>query len=250
MTIINRDSWLSPGARFSSDSGGLFESAFYCPCGKALVTPFVPSMLSVRHPPLHPGFTQALTQRTPPALIAPVMNTRCAFAVWAAMFLVIHVARAADSDLNITCEKKRIELAIDSRSRSDSTTTTQQWGYTVSLENQGFKALANLDVQYIIFYKHEELGVKGPPKKLTKKGDYTIASIDSLAKTSFDTDSVTLKKTALVGSGGGYTFFTNGAKPTAADSLSGIWVRVYQNGNLYAEFAYPAGLSSTEQWQE
>jgi len=178
------------------------------------------------------------------------MNTRCAFAISAALFLVIHGARAADSDLNITCDKKRIELATDSHSRSDSTTTTEQWGYAVTVENQGFKALTNLDVQYIIFYKHEELGIKGPPRKLTKKGAYTIASLESLGKTSFDTDSVTLKKTTLVGSDGGYLYFTNGAKPTASDSLSGLWVRVFQNGNLYAEYAYPAGLSSSERWQE
>jgi len=77
-----------------------------------------------------------------------------------------------------------------------------------------------------------------------------IASIDSLGKTSFDTDSVALTKASLLGPPGGYTYFVNGAKPTAADTLTGLWVRVYQNGNLFAEYSYPSGLSSSETWKE
>jgi hypothetical protein len=117
------------------------------------------------------------------------------------------------------------------------------------VENQGFKNLANLQVKYIIFYKHEQLGIKGPPQKKTKSGTYSIPEIDSLGKTSFDTDSVTLTKASLVGPMGGYSYFTNGAKPTAADTLTGVWVRIYQNGALLTEYTYPADLASVETWQ-
>jgi hypothetical protein len=180
------------------------------------------------------------------------MKTRCGVVLWAAMFLLTHIVRADNSDLNITVEKKRIEQPSDhalKKESGDETKKSEQWGYTVTIENQGFKALSNLQVKYIIYSKHEQLGIKGPPRKATKTGDYTITSLDSLGKTSFDTDSVKLNHAALVGPMGGYSYFGNGAKPTADDSLTGIWIRVYQGGNLFAEYAYPAGLTSSEQWQ-
>lgn len=181
------------------------------------------------------------------------MKTRWGFVLAAVMVLLVQLARAADSDVNITVEKKRFEHTAGSglQPKSDEAKKTDAWGYTVSVENQSFKALQNLDVKYVIFYKHEELGVKGPAHKETKSGDYTLTSVDSLGKTSFDTDSVKLTRASLVGSSlGGYTYFANGAKPTAEDSLVGIWIRVYKDGNLFAEYAYPAGLSSTEKWPE
>ncbi len=179
------------------------------------------------------------------------MKTQCGSVLCAALLLFGQIAWAGLSDLNITCEKKKMEGQRQAAAQAHSigTTKSEQWGYAVTVENQGFKNLSNLEVKYKIFYKHEQLGVKGPPKKETKTGDYTIPEIDSLAKTSFDTVSVTLSKSSLIGPMGGYSYFDNGAKPTATDTLSGIWVRVYQNGTLFTEYAYPSDLTSQETWQ-
>ena len=179
------------------------------------------------------------------------MSTRCGWAVFAVLFAFLHVARAGDSDLNITCEKKRMELPGGApEARSDVDKKSEQWGYSVSVENQGFSDLCDLQVKYIIFYKHEELGVKGPGQMKTRTGTCTIDKIASLDKTSFDTESVTLTKASLVGPVGGYSYFGNGAKSSVADTLTGLWVRIYKDGNLFAEYAYPAGLTSSETWQE
>ena len=179
------------------------------------------------------------------------MKMRSGFVLCAAMVLLMQVARAGDSDVTITTEKKRFEnkAGPGSQPGSEETTKTEQWGYSVTVENQTFKALTNLQVKYIIFYKHEQLGIKAPPRKETKSGASTIAQLDSLGKTSFDTDSVTLSKTSLNGPAGGYTYFANGAKSTAADTLSGVWVRIYQDGSLFAVYSYPAGLTTTEKWK-
>jgi len=167
------------------------------------------------------------------------------------MVLLVQVARAGDSDVTITTEKKRFENKPGPKAQlgSDETSKTEQWGYSVTIENQTFKALSNLQVKYILFYKHEQLGIKAPPRKQTKTGACTIAQLDSLGKTSFDTDSVALTRIALVGPAGGYSYFANGAKSSAADTLAGLWIRIYQNGALFAEYAYPAGLTSSEKWQ-
>jgi hypothetical protein len=179
------------------------------------------------------------------------MKTHCGPLLCAALLVFGPIAWAGLSDLNITCEKKKMtgQAGSEPQQHSVGVTKSEQWGYAVTVENQGFKNLSNLDVKYKIFYKHEQLGIKGPPKKETKTGDYPIPEIDSLGKTSFDTVSVTLSKSSLLGPMGGYSYFDNGAKPTATDTLTGIWVRVYQNGTLIGESAYPSDLTSEETWQ-
>ena len=178
------------------------------------------------------------------------MNTPRGMVFFMAVLLLGQIGRAADSDVNITCEKKRMEAGDATlRKPSDVTKRTETWGFTVTIENQTFKPLENLQAKYIIFYKHEQLGVKGPARKETKTGSFTINSIDSLATTSFDTDTVKLTRAALVGDPGSYLYYANGAKPTAEDTITGIWVRLYKDGNVFAEYAYPAGLTSSETWQ-
>jgi len=182
------------------------------------------------------------------------MKTRWGFILFAAVIFIVQFAHAADSDVTISVEKKRFEHTPGSgiQPKSDEAKKTDSWGYTVTIENQTFTKLQNLQVKYIIFYKHEELGVKAPAHKETKSGSYSLTSVDSIGKTSFDTDAVKLTRASLIGNTpGGYTYFVNGAKPTAEDTLTGIWIRIYnKDGNLFAEYAYPAGLSSTEQWQD
>lgn len=160
----------------------------------------------------------------------------------------MHFARGADSDVTITCDKKKFEDTAGAASGENTGVNkkSENWGYTVSVENEGFKALTGLEVKYIIFYKHSELGIKGPPQKKTKTGSYTIDTLAAIGKTSFDTDPVTLTKASL----GGGAIFGNGARSRVADTLSGLWIRIYKDGNLFAEYAYPAGLTSTETWQE
>ena len=163
--------------------------------------------------------------------------------------MLAQVVRAADSDVNITVEKKRIQSTSDHKA-TDIQKRTETWAFTVTVENQSVRPLQNLDAKYIIFYKTEKLGEKGNGKKATKNGDSQIASIQSLGTTSFVTDSVTLTRQSLIGIPGGYTYFGNGAKATAEDTITGIWVRLYNSdGSLFAEYAYPEGLTSSEQWQ-
>lgn len=179
------------------------------------------------------------------------MNTRCGAVLCLAILFVTQIARAADSDVTIAVEKKRVDAGNTGiRKPSDTQKKTETWGFTVTIENQTFKPLENLEAKYIIFYKQEQLGVKGPPRKKTESGSYTISSIDSLGKTSFDTNTVKLTRASLIGNDpGSYYYFANGAKTTTEDTITGIWVRLYQNGNVFAEYAYPAGLTTTETWQ-
>jgi hypothetical protein len=96
------------------------------------------------------------------------MKNRSVYLLCAALFLWAQAARAADSDLSFTCEKKKFDDRATVQARADESLQTDKWGYNVTVENQGFTNLSNLQVKYIIFYKHEQLGVKGPPRKESK----------------------------------------------------------------------------------
>jgi hypothetical protein len=175
------------------------------------------------------------------------MNTRCGFILGVALLLFVHMARADTVDLNITAEKHRVEGSdTDERAKGEygGSKQTEQWKYTVTIENQAFKPLANLQVKYIIYYKRDKLGSKGPPTTETKAGSVNIDSLDSSGSTSFDTDPVTLISESLLDE-----YYPNGAPPKAADTLEGIWIRVYQDGNQVSEYTYPTDLSSNEQWK-
>jgi hypothetical protein len=181
------------------------------------------------------------------------MNIRGGFLVCTVVFLCTLAARADLSDLTINCDKKKFEdkAAPHGPAHHEEHIKTEQWGFGVTLENRSLKPLAGLDVEYIIFYKHEQLGVKGPGKKSRLQGKSSIPSLGSLAKTTFDTESVPLTSAALVGSAPGSDYyFANGAKPTTHDTMRGIWIRVYQNGKVIADYSTPTELSQSEKWDE
>jgi len=175
---------------------------------------------------------------------------KLSFAIYAAVFALAQVARAGDADLNINCEPKKFETEIVPGHVSSEVAKTQKWGYVVTVENKTFKPLNDMEVKYIIFSKHEKLGVKGPARKQHDTGTYTIKQVAANDKVTFNTSSVALTKASLVGAGGTLYYFSNGAKPRAEDSLTGLWIRIYQNGTLFAEFANPSGLTTSEQWVE
>jgi hypothetical protein len=162
------------------------------------------------------------------------------------LLFLVQAALGGPSDLLITCVKKKIEtLEANQKALSAySVSKTEQWGYVVSVENQGFKQLENMDVKYYVFSKHEHLGYKGAPKTDTMAGSYKIDLLGTLAKKSFETDGVTLNSAALVGN----YYYGNGAKGVVHDSLLGIWIRIYDGQKVVAEYTYPANLAGTEKW--
>ncbi len=176
------------------------------------------------------------------------MKIRYGHAICAAMCLLAQVARAGDADADVSTEPKKIADKVTGQ-QTDAVSKTQKWGYSVTVENKTFKPLTNLEVKYMIFYKHEQLGIKAPPRKQHSSGSFTIPSVAANDKVSFDTTPVELTKAVLLGPVGGYSYFANGAKPSAQDSLTGIWVRIYQNGTLFKEFANPSDLIDKEQWE-
>ena len=160
------------------------------------------------------------------------------------LFILILIAGApfcvaGNFDVDFRCVAKPIDQTVNKGSGDGGINETKEhWVYDVTVENKTFKDLANLDVKYVIFFTQEQLGVKAAPTKRQQSGSFTIDVLGGHQKKTFSTNPVELKKSNVVGA----WIYSDGAKPNAQDKLTGLAVRVYQGGKLFAEFANPATL--------
>ena len=166
-------------------------------------------------------------------------------ALGAATIALSGSAFALGSDFVFKAEKKRTSAE---RTQSVSTSTTEEhWAYHVTITNHAFKDLANVEVRYIFYSKTDVAGsASGQAKEAHKTGSKKIDNFKANANFEFDTAEAELTKSQLVG---GYQW-ANGAKARARASLSGIWIRIYQDGKMLAEFSDPDGLKAKEKWTE
>lgn len=151
---------------------------------------------------------------------------------------------AGDSDLEIRCVAKRIDQATKKASDGGANRTEEHWAYDVLIENKTFKDLTGLEVRYVVFLTREKLGQKAAAAPEQQKGSFMVDLLRSHDKRTFTTDSVELKKSNLVGN----WIYSSGAKPNAQDALVGLAVHVYQNGQLFTEFANPSNLAH-DKWE-
>ena len=162
----------------------------------------------------------------------------------AALAVAPHLLLADNFNLEIHSTPRKLDENVKKASEGGANAVDEHWIYEVTVENKTFKELDNLEVKYVIFFKQEQLGVKTAPTPRTQTGTSNIASLRSHEKTAFHTDPVELKKSNLVGN----WHYTSGAKPNAHDTLVGIAIRVFQNGQQIAEYANPSNLAR-EKWE-
>ena len=151
---------------------------------------------------------------------------------------------AGNFDVEIHCTPKKVDEQVRKASDGGANATKEHWTYEVTIENKTFKDLANLNIKYAVFFKTEQLGVKADPTPRHQAGIFNIPALKPHEKKSFTTDSVELNKSNLVGN----WIYTSGAKPNAQYTISGLALRVYQNGQEFAEYANPSTLSK-EKWE-
>ena len=163
---------------------------------------------------------------------------------WMSWVILAPSAGAGSFDLEIHCTPKKIDQQNDKGSDGGANRTKEHWVYEVTVENKTFKDLTNLEVKYSTFFTQEQLGVKASPAPHHQTGTYTIQALKSHAKVAFSTDPIELNKSNLVGN----WIYSSGAKPNAQDTLVGLAVRVFQNGQPFAEYANPSTLSR-EKWE-
>lgn len=153
------------------------------------------------------------------------------------------MGRAGFSDLEIHILPKQVDQSGDHSSSGVTFHSSEHWTYDVTIENRSFKQMDGLEVRYVIFYKQEKLASREPPVMRRQKGNIDLGSLKSHEKRSVSTNSVELKKSNLSGD----YYYPGNERQKAQDTLSGLWVRVYQNGQQIAEYANPSTLLK-EKW--
>lgn len=145
--------------------------------------------------------------------------------------------------VDVKCELKRLEVK---RSASESTEKAEEkWGYAIEISNHSFKEIPDLRAEYIIFTKHEKFGSLEKVKAERLKGSKSLGAVPNTGKVSFETDAVGLKKARLKAD----WYYSSGAKNTAKDGVSGIWLRIYSGNDLIDEVVQPSSLKAQEKWE-
>lgn len=141
------------------------------------------------------------------------------------------------------------------QTRTDGTTeivgtinrTDEDWGYSVTLTNRLSKPLKNVRVEYLLFVKpDQEPGNDKKAAKLARQsGSNRIALIEPRKQTMFKTTSMRTVKTEIRGN---VTWEKTGGRGVVADTLHGIWVRIYVGDQLVTETSTPDTLAGKETW--
>lgn len=157
-----------------------------------------------------------------------------------------NASMAGNSDLEIHVVPRGLDHNEKRTGTGSGTDTVEHWVYDITIENKTFKELTDLQVTYNAFYKHERFGStsKDAPEAKRKTGTIALPSIKPHEKKVLTTDQLELTKHYLTGG----WYFSNGGKIAANDALDGLWVRVMQGGQLFAEYANPSTLIK-EKWE-
>lgn len=157
------------------------------------------------------------------------------------------LAFADYSDLDISCVTKKLDQkTITGTAENAVTVDTEDWVYAVTLQNNTFKDLTNIEVRYIIFYKIEALGTVAGTRVGRQAGVAKIDAVKAHDKVDFQTSAVKLEKQSLKPG----MYYPNGGRTAGDAALSGLWIRIYQNGTMIAEMSRPPALASKEKWDE
>lgn len=111
-------------------------------------------------------------------------------------------------------------------------TTTEQWGYSITLTNRSLAPIEKLSVQYCLFTNQGAQPTKGA------RASISVASIKPRGNVVLKTSTTPLTKSSYKGTA---------AKP-AGSQLQGIWIRVYKGDALVQEYSSPENLRVTQTW--
>lgn len=153
--------------------------------------------------------------------------------------------QAGNLDVELHCVPRKASEKVNAGSGPGGKAVAKEnWVYDVTIENKTFKDMANVEIKYVIFFTQEHLGKKQGPEAERQTGTISLPGLRSHEKKALTTDAVELQKSHLVGA----YYYPSGAKPNAQGTLTGLWVRVYQNGQQFAEYANPSTLMR-EKWE-
>lgn len=118
--------------------------------------------------------------------------------------------------------------------------------YRITLKNTSDIELTELKVDYRFFVFQNTVGAnrRSEGRDIRISGSEIIEAFSPRAELTLETRKADMRDTELKP---GY-YWADGGRAKSSDSLKGIWIRVYHNDKLVAEFANPTAIPEREDW--
>jgi len=152
---------------------------------------------------------------------------------------------SASAPLRFEFKASKTRLDKEEAEKGNKTISTQSWAFKVELKNNNFADLTDLEVRYKIFVRGDD-GSSTRSKQDVKieAGTHTIESIKQNSTIEFVTKPVTLSSSQLDSD----YYYTDGSRSKKKDTIYGIWIKVFQNGNEVAQFLTPSSIEGKVSW--
>lgn len=154
------------------------------------------------------------------------------------------VCSAAEANLRLDVISERRKGKSEKSQTESTNSSTEQWGYKVSVQNNTFQPLDGLEAVYRI-YKWDDSHTGAAEKLVATPGSVTIGSLKPGAKFSFETENVVLNKSNLKA---GWQYMDK-SKAKVEDGVAGIWLRVLKDGAVVFEHVKPPTLKTKAKWE-
>jgi len=154
---------------------------------------------------------------------------------------------AEANDYQIAVLRKKANATRAKAVQSGQTTkSTENLFYQVAVTNRAFKESPALKVKYVLFVERQEIGEKPGSEQIEKvRGDGSIAVLKPQGKATLDTSEVTLREQSLTGN----WYYSDGGRIKAKDSLTGIWIKLYDGDVEVGEYVNPTTLQGKHKWE-
>ncbi len=139
-----------------------------------------------------------------------------------------------------------VKLTTGETVKNGRSLTEDKWGYAVNLTNRTPQPIDNLRAEYRLFATVDDIQVKATVKQGLKKKEYAsqIPAIKEFSQVAFRTETISAIKTHYNGN----IVAAKSGESSSRETLSGIWIRIYQGEDLVYETAMPDSLRTTEKW--
>ncbi len=163
---------------------------------------------------------------------------------------VLLPAAVQAEDYQITVERKKtaftqsvsaIKGAKSSGGTPNEQVQSQKWKGEVKVRNASRKESQALDARYLLVVKRQQLGQKaGKDEFETVKGESKIEPLKSMTEGGFQTKEVELLNRTLLGN----FYVANGGLNKSMDDVSGVWIKLFENGKEVGEYVNPPTIKS------
>lgn len=139
----------------------------------------------------------------------------------------------------------RVRLDSEREQTRSSTKKSEEWCYKLSIANKSRLDLADLTVEYRVFYIDDTAKADRDELPLKRKSGRTALARLAAGETT-EVQTITVPLEIVVLKPGHHYTGTN--RNRVEDTLAGIWVRIRRGNEVLSEFADPTTLIKTEPW--